>query len=401
MAGFNSAPSLASTDKVSINRSTGFRSKTPDFKAINSLPSFYNSITKQPLAVPILNSLPEAIDNSSNDTSNDTSSQDQATSNKLGYINDYNNSIDSEENNPTGGMTQANIDNPVANPTDYYGNPIKKEVHGPSFNPISFIPGFGLMAELNSPAVPTSGYGTPGTYSSLTGNRFNEDSRGIDTITGQYTNEYGTKKTFAEKMMQDPMANILGDPDKAEQGNLRDMEYAAARSELASLKSGTTDPTGNPATTGLSDAAADRVATQLGLDNGFPAHTVRPGTATHEAFKTGRYVPGSQWSPDGKFSNKTDPGKPSTYNPEEDFISVTLDPALDTSNIDVSDIGTGLGSSGNLGGAVGAGYTNTDSNNNTGGHDSAGVQSGSQASHTGGYGGYADDAASSDTGGGK
>ena len=313
MAGFNSAPSLASTDKVSINRSTGFRSKTPDFKAINNLPSFYNSITKQPLAVPILNSLPEAIDNSNNDTS----SQDQATSNKLGYVNDYNNSINSEENNPTGGMTQANIDNPVANPTDYYGNPIKKEVYGPAFNPISFIPGFGLMAELNSPAVPTSGYGTPGTYSSLTGNRFNEDSRGINPITGQYTNEYGTKKTFADKMMQDPMANILGDPDKAEQGNLRDMEYAAARSELASLKSGTTDPTGNPATTGLSDAAADRVATQLGLDKGFAAHTVAPGTATHEAIKNNTYVPGSQWSPDGKFST-----------PSISYVDDTVAPAV-------------------------------------------------------------------------
>ena len=94
----------------------------------------------------------------------------------------------------------------------------------------------------------------------------------------------------------------LGDADKAEQNNLRDMEYAAARSELASLKSGTTDPTGNPATTGLDDAAADKVATQLGLDKGFAAHTVAPGTATHKAIKYNTYVPGSQWSPDGKFS---------------------------------------------------------------------------------------------------
>ena len=170
---------------------------------------------------------------------------------------------------------------------------------------------------------------------------------------------------------------------------------------MASLSSGTTDPTGNPATTGLDDAAADRVATQLGLDMGFAPHTVAPGTPTHTSLKTGVYTPGSQWSPDGKFSTETNTGTPNNLSIEDDMVSIETDKGLDTSGIDVSDIGTGLGSSGDLGGAVGSGYTNTDPDNNTGGYDSAGTQSGSQASHSGGYGGYADDAASSDTGGGK
>ena len=49
-----------------------------------------------------------------------------------------------------------------------------------------------------------AGYGTPGTYSGLTGNRFSADSRGIDTITGQYANEYGTKGAFLNNFMNNP-----------------------------------------------------------------------------------------------------------------------------------------------------------------------------------------------------
>lgn len=295
-------------------------------------------------------------------------------------------------------MTQANIDNPVANPTDFYGNPISKEVYGPTLNPLDFVPGLGLASTLNEPAVPTSGYGTPGTYSSISGGKFDANSRAYDPITGQYLDEYGTKGAFASKIAQDPLGNLTGDPDKAAQGKLTDMEYAASRSELASLGAGTTDPTGNPATTGLDPNAKDKVATKLGLDMGFASHTVAPGTPTHTTIKTGVYTPGSQYIPGGKITDGT--GTPSSLSIEDDMIGIETDKGLDTSGIDVSDIGTGLGSSGDLGGAVGAGYTNTDSNNNVGGYDSAGVQSGSQASHSGGYGGYADDAASSDSGGG-
>ena len=307
---------FGTTGDTSINARTGFRSSVPEFIGIDNTYQQPVPITFDVKPTISVKSIDYTVDPLGND--NDNESSQTAIDNKLNYINDYNKSIVSEEDNPTGGMTQANIDNPVANPTDFYGNPIAKEVNSPTLNPLDFIPGFGLMSTLNEPSIPTSGYGTPGTYSGLTGNRFSADSRGIDTITGQYTDEYGTKGAFLNSFMNNP----LGDADKAEQGNLRDMEYAAARSELASLKSGTTDPTGNPATTGLSDAEADRVATQLGLDNGFPAHTVRPGTATHEAFKTGRYVPGSQWSPTGTFTNA------GTAAPPVSYVDDTVAPAV-------------------------------------------------------------------------
>lgn len=397
MVGFGTGTGTSgiSTPKSGISKAKGFRSLVPEFEAIPYYDTPFLTIEGKPFNPFNIAAYEAPTEDTSNNDNND---QLSSSVNNLNYIDDYNTSIVSEEDNPTGGMTQANIDNPVANPTDFYGNPISKEVYGPTLNPLDFVPGLGLASTLNEPAVPTSGYGTPGTYSSISGGKFDANSRAYDPITGQYLDEYGTKGAFASKIAQDPLGNLTGDPDKAAQGKLSDMEYAASRSELASLGAGTTDPTGNPATTGLDPNAKDKVATKLGLDMGFASHTVAPGTPTHTTIKTGVYTPGSQYIPGGKITDGT--GTPSSLSIEDDMIGIETDKGLDTSGIDVSDIGTGLGSSGDLGGAVGAGYTNTDSNNNVGGYDSAGVQSGSQASHSGGYGGYADDAASSDSGGG-
>jgi hypothetical protein len=198
--------------------------------------------------------------------------------------------------NPTTmGMTQAQIENPVANPVDFYGNPVVPEVYSPS--PVGAIPGASIMS-LGQPSIPTSGYGTPGTYSGLTGGQFNQSSQAVDPITGQPIAEYGTTGAFLDSLMDDPLANTT-----SPQGKLSDMEYAGQTSSLASLGAGTTDPTGNPATTGLDQDAKDKVATQLGLDMGFPAHTVAPGTPTHTAISTGQVTPGSQYSPTGTFTN--------------------------------------------------------------------------------------------------
>ena len=396
MVGFTKGTGASgiSSPKSGISKAKGFRSVVPEFEAIPYYNEPFLTIDKKPFRpFDII-----AYNDPLTDTS-DNNERISSSSNNLNYITDYNTDVDVNNQFGPGGMTQANIDNPVANPTDFYGNPISKEVYSPTFNPLSVVPGFGLVETLNQPSIPTTGYGTPGTYSGISGGKFDESSRAYSPITGQYMDEYGTKGAFVDKIANDPLGNLMGDPDKAAQGNLRDMEYAAARSELASLSSGTTDPTGNPATTGLDDAAADRVATQLGLDMGFEPHTVAPGTPTHTSLKTGVYTPGSQYIPGGKITDGT--GTPSNLSIEDDVVGIETDKGLDTSGIDVSGIGTGVGASGNLGGAVGAGYTNTDPDNNTGGYDSAGTQSGSQASHSGGYGGFADDAASSDTGGGK
>lgn len=330
MVGFGTGTGTSgiSTPKSGISKAKGFRSLVPEFEAIPYYNEPFLTLEGKPFNPFNLGAYKVPTEDTSNNDNND---QLSSSVNNLNYIDNYNTSIVSEEDNPTGGMTQANIDNPVANPTDFYGNPISKEVYGPTLNPLDFVPGFGLASTLNKPAVPTSGYGTPGTYSSISGGKFDANSRAYNPITGQYLDEYGTKGAFASKITQDPLGNLTGDPDKAAQGNLRDTEYAAARSELASLKSGTTDPTGNPATTGLDDAAADKVATQLGLDYGFPAHTVAPGTATHEAIKTDSYVPGSQWSPTGTFTNA------GTAAPPVSYVDDTSTPAISPSYNDGQD----------------------------------------------------------------
>jgi len=218
----------------------------------------------------------------------------------LDYINNYNNQIDANNQFGPGGMMQANIDNPVANPTDFYGNPIKKEVHGPTFDPSILVPGGSFMA-LNKPSIPTSGYGTPGTYSSISGGKFNADGQAINPITGQPLQEYATVGAFKDSVLSNPLG-------ETSQGQLKDMEYAKQKSEYATLKEGGTDVMGNPVSTGLSKEAEQKVAQALGEDMGFPSYTVAPGTATNQAIISGKVVPGSQHSKTNTFTNKTGAG---------------------------------------------------------------------------------------------
>ena len=89
-----------------------------------------------------------------------------------------------------------------------------QQMYGPNLDPKMAIPGATFMG-FNDPAVPTSGYGTPGTYSSLTGNQFDKDSRGVDPITGYAMPEYGTSKAFANQIVDDPFGNVFGDPKNA------------------------------------------------------------------------------------------------------------------------------------------------------------------------------------------
>ena len=153
-----------------IQSKTGFRSGDRD--------SSYNeakvasNVFAPPATVPLLDGVPnwqaEESDNNDNNDSSNASTQmslDQANTN-LGNTN-----IEVEQAANTG-------------------------MYGPTLNPLDFFPGLGLMANLNAPAVPTYGYGTPGTYSSITGNKFDAQSRGISPITGYAMPEYGTKKAF-------------------------------------------------------------------------------------------------------------------------------------------------------------------------------------------------------------
>ena len=83
----------------------------------------------------------------------------------------------------------------------------------------------------NDPAIPTSGYGTPGTYSSLSGGRFNADSQAVDPITGQPIAEYGTKTKvlflfYIFKMMTQFLRGLIRTNPQV---NLNDMQYAGVQ----------------------------------------------------------------------------------------------------------------------------------------------------------------------------
>jgi hypothetical protein len=287
-----------------IQSKTGFRSGDRD--------SSYNeakvasNVFAPPATVPLLGGVPNYQADEGGESMGFADRPDAVNQNALNSVNSYNNDINSEENNPTGGMTQANISNPVSFPTDYYGNPIPQEVHGPKFDPMMFVPGGSFMS-LNEPAIPTSGYGTPGTYSSLSGGKFNQSSQAVDPLTGQPIAEFGTKGAFLASLMDDPLSNTT-----SPQGLLSDMEYGAQTAPgvnpntgdaMVSIAYGATDPTGNPATTGYTPGSGPLAAQQLGMQMGLPSHSVAPGTATNQAISTGQVTPGSQYSPTGTFTN--------------------------------------------------------------------------------------------------
>ena len=415
MVGFGNAGSSSSEgskDPLSINTKTGFRSLStiPDLLGIddydfNYVPRPDNEV------VPVDYSVDPFLETDNNE--NPDNSQEVANQNKKDYLTDYNDSISTFGSE---GMTDANISNPVANPTDFYGNPIQKEIIGPSFDPLKMLAvlatgvgmpalatGLNVASGIGGDAIPSEGYGTPGTYSSITGNRFDADGRGINPITGQYEDEYGTTKAGYNNMYDElgvPTRNLdgsmdylgLGDRDKAEQGYLTDLEYAAQRSELAGLASGTTDKlTGNPTGTGLSTEAENAVVYQLGLDQGIQPHTMQPQwdeaqgkmvpSPTFETLRTGVYVEGSQIFPGG--STTKGPAEKTAadyYTPpvtsgtvEDGWIGNSLPdgtatPVVDTSNYDD---GSSYSSGGDDGSVSGGGHDSFDSGGwesfNTGG----------------------------------
>jgi len=174
-----------------------------------------------------------------------------------------------------------------------------QKTYGPS--PMSMIPGYGLFG----PAVPTSGYGTPGTVSSITGGTFDQQGRSIDPITGYANPEYATMGAFANQIMDDPLGNILGDPKNAfeydpNSKKMQDVQFAESK--------------------GLD---ADKAATKGLMDRGISEAQAQPGTATHDAAtdpnsysSTGAAPTGSQYSTTGTFSTEAPSGGSDSSNPE-------------------------------------------------------------------------------------
>jgi len=225
-------------------------------------------------------------------------------------------------------IDQANREINEANKGQDFG---ASAMYGPS--PMGMIPGYGLFG----PSVPTSGYGTPGTYSSITGGKFDEQGRSVDPITGYANPEYATMGAFANQIMDDPLGNILGDPKNAfdydpNSKKMQEVQFAEAKG---------LDP--------------DKAATKALMDKGISEAQAQPGTPTHDAAtdpssysSTGAAPAGSQFSSTGTFSTEAPSGGPDSSDP------------------------------------------------NSGGNQSGGVGQSNSAANTS----YADDAAASDSGGG-
>lgn len=198
-----------------------------------------------------------------------------------------------------------------------------QKTYGPS--PMNMIPGYGLFG----PAVPTSGYGTPGTVSSITGGTFDQQGRSIDPITGYANPEYATMGAFANQIMDDPLGNILGDPK-----NAFDYDPNSKKSQTVQFSEAK----------GLD---TDKAATKDLLDMGISEASAQPGTATHDAqlgigySNTGAAPTGSQFSSTGIFSTESPSGGPDSSNPES-----TGSTGVSVSNSSYSDDAQSSGSGG-------------------------------------------------------
>lgn len=224
-----------------------------------------------------------------------------------------------DNQNMNADLTQSRVD--VANTlTD-------KGVYGPD-NPASIIPGYGMLSKISGPAVPETGFGSPGSISSVTGGIFDDDSRSYNPITGEYNQEYGTSRAFTDYMLNDPMGNIFGDTKNAfnySKNNLQSQgfEKAMMDSPLA------TDADG------LTEADKVLIAKDLGRDMGFSEPTIRDDGPTVTAIQgkgytnTGAAPSGSQFSSTGIFSSSNSDNSGDSYDAGSDTGSYTGDDSFE------------------------------------------------------------------------
>jgi len=195
-------------------------------------------------------------------------------------------------------IDQANKDINNANIGQDFG---LQKTYGPS--PMNMIPGYGLFG----PAVPTSGYGTPGTVSSLTGGTFDQQGRSIDPITGYANPEYATMGAFANQIMDDPLGNILGDPKNAFDYSVNDPNRANSNQAQSYEFALENSPLGKDAD-GMTQADKNTIAKKIGLDMGIAESSLGANSATTDAIQglsysdTGAATQGSQFSSTGTFS---------------------------------------------------------------------------------------------------
>jgi len=292
-------------------------------------------------------------------------------------------------------VTQMSIDAAqAANTRDYdleeKGVFDRGQVYGPSASNAlgAMIPGYGFMSGLTGPAVPTSGYGSPGSISSLTGGVFDDQSRSYNPVTGVYNQEYGTQRAFTDRMVENPVGMFTGDPKNAyayQDVNAANANTMHSKSMQQSVNFIDTHPMHAGKSEREKDNLKDEAAKIHLMDMGIPEHSAEVGTPTHDAMvdpssysDSGAAPKGSQYSKTGVFSS----GMPS-------------------GGVDVSDPNSTGASTGIGGSASGVSGLGDESGQGTGSSSSS-ATAGQDTATSGPTGtSYADDAQGSGGGGGK
>lgn len=292
-------------------------------------------------------------------------------------------------------VTQMSIDAAqAANTRDYdleeKGVFDRGQVYGPSASNAlgAMIPGYGFMSGLTGPAVPTSGYGSPGSISSLTGGVFDDQSRSYNPVTGVYNQEYGTQRAFTDRMVENPVGMFTGDPKNAyayQDVNAANANTMHSKSMQQSVNFIDTHPMHAGKSEREKDNLKDEAAKIHLMDMGIPEHSAEVGTPTHDAMvdpssysNSGAAPKGSQYSKTGVFSS----GMPS-------------------GGVDVSDPNSTGASTGIGGSASGVSGLGDESGQGTGSSSSS-ATAGQDTATSGPTGtSYADDAQASGGGGGK
>ena len=264
------------------------------------------------------------------------------------------------------------------------------QVYGPSASNAlgAMIPGYGFMSGLTGPAVPTSGYGSPGSISSLTGGVFDDQSRSYNPVTGVYNQEYGTQRAFTDRMVENPVGMFTGDPKNAY--DYQDVNAVNANTmHSKSMQQSVNFIDTHPMHAGKSEREKDNLKDEAAkihlMDMGIPEHSAEVGTPTHDAMvdpssysDSGAAPKGSQYSKTGVFSS----GMPS-------------------GGVDVSDPNSTGASTGIGGSASGVSGLGDESGQGTGSSSSS-ATAGQDTATSGPTGtSYADDAQGSGGGGGK
>ena len=223
-------------------------------------------------------------------------------------------------------------------------------------------------------------YGAVGTADIASGGVFGADQRAYDPISGRALNSYADKDAFksgayVQGIMDNPWSldSWLSDPDNAYDYQSYDPSLGANQKGLQAQGFQFAMDKGHYAAdedlgTLPTKAEKDKVAQHIGqTEYGFEEHTVAPDTATNQAIQgigytdSGAATKGSQFSSTGTFQTQhSKPAAPPTPAPQP---------------------------------------VQQDNSSDDNFSDTHGTSSGG-AAHSGGYGGYADDAGASDSGGG-